>query len=275
LPLLRRFVEREPNRILLVEDRDRAPGASGRLGACGNFGRLLQHSDADYVLLSDQDDVWLPGRISKPLARIKAVEQDLGADTPVLAHTDLVVADENLRTIARSFWSYRHLDPYRGIRLNQLLVQNVVTGCASMMNRALARLASPIPALGVPMHDWWLALVASAFGRIEVIPEATVLYRQHPTNHVGATRHDWRYVARRAAEVLFGGAVAQRHHRSRRQVAAFLQRYALRLRNEYRTMARDFLQLKDVDFLRRRRLLLKHGFFGTSPLRNLAWLVMI
>ena len=46
-----------------------------------------------------------------PLKRIRAIERELGRETPVLVHTDLVVVDENLRTLAPSFWSYSHLDP--------------------------------------------------------------------------------------------------------------------------------------------------------------------
>lgn len=37
------------------------------------------------------------------------------------------------------------------------------------------------------MHDWWMALAASCFGRIEFISEPTILYRQHGNNVVGAT----------------------------------------------------------------------------------------
>ena len=39
------------------------------------------------------------------------------------------------------------------------------------------------------MHDWWLALVASAFGKISYIESALVLYRQHDNNAVGAKQY--------------------------------------------------------------------------------------
>ena len=107
--------------------------AGGRLFGVGflpGFG-LLEYADADYVVLCDQDDVWLPGRLALPIERIKTIERQRGTHTPVLAHTDLVVADEDLRTVAPSFWSYSNLRPQRGQELNRLLVQNVVTGCAT------------------------------------------------------------------------------------------------------------------------------------------------
>ena len=222
-----------------------------RLGACGSFARLLEHSDADYVVLCDQDDVWLPGHISQPLARIAAIERELGTDTPVLAHTDLVVVDENLHTIAPSFWAYSNLDPSRGSSLNRLLVQNVVTGCATIINRALARRACPIPKTA-PMHDWWLALVASAFGRIEAVAEPTVLYRQHANNRLGATCYDWRYLARHAWEVFLRGDAAEYFCRTERQAAAFLQRFGEDLAPRHRATVNAYVGLKNAGFLDRR-----------------------
>ena len=268
LSLVRQFVARQPGRIVLLDD------GGPRLGACGSFGRLLEHSDADYVVLCDQDDVWLPGRISKPLERIQAVERELGAGTPVLAHTDLVVVDENLRTIAPSFWSYSNIDPYRGSGLNRLLVQNVVTGCATVLNRALARLASPIPK-GAPMHDWWLALVAAAFGRIEAVSEPTVLYRQHSDNRLGATCYDWQYVFHRAWEMFGWGAVAKSIYQTQRQAIALRRRFARSLPPRHRAAVIAYVRLRNTGFLNRRLQLLKYGFLKTGRLRNLAWLMMI
>jgi glycosyltransferase involved in cell wall biosynthesis len=246
-----------------------------RLGVCANFGQLIEHSDADYVAFCDQDDVWLPGHISTPLERIKAVEQDLGADMPVLAHTDLVVVDENLQTIAPSFWSYLNIDPYQGSKLNRLLIQNVVTGSAMMINRALVRWACPIPRTGVPMHDWWLALIASAFGRIETIPTKTVLYRQHSGNHVGAKHYDWQYISQLALKAVYHHWVATCLRRSQLQAEVILQRYAASLSPTNWRMLSDLVNLSRTGFLERRLLLMKHGLFGMGRLRNLGWLIMI
>jgi len=266
--VVQRFVARQPRRIMLVDD------GSGRLGACQSFGRLLERAEADYVVFCDQDDVWLPGHISTPMARLQAAEEQWGTGTPLLAHTDLVVVDEGLRTIAPSFWSYSNLNPYDGGGLNRLLTQNVVTGSATMINRALARLASPIPP-GAVMHDWWLALVASAFGRIEALSEKTVLYRQHANNCLGATRYGSRYVLRRVKEVLCRGATTRCFRRAQRQAVALLQRFAPDLEPRQQAAINTFVNLKSASFFDRRLLLLKHGFLGTGRLRNLGWLMMI
>jgi hypothetical protein len=247
---------------------------TSRLGARGSFSRLLENSDADYVALCDQDDLWLPGHITKPLARIQATEQTLGKNTPVLAHTDLTVADGSLQTIAPSFWRYSRLDPYRGRFLNRLLIQNVVTGCVMMMNRALIRKACPIPSVA-PMHDWWIALVAAAFGRIEVLPESTILYRQHGGNHIGATHYNWRYVIRRAKFMLCHDFIAEHLGQTQQQAAAFVERYDADLQPEQRESLQVFLNLRKFGFFQRRFQMLRHGFLRSGILSNLGWLLLI
>jgi hypothetical protein len=71
--------------------------------------------------------------------------------------------------------------------LRQLAMQNNVTGCTMLLNKALYQIARPIPH-DAPMHDWWIALVAAAFGKISFIARPTVLYRQHGKNSVGITK---------------------------------------------------------------------------------------
>jgi glycosyltransferase involved in cell wall biosynthesis len=266
--LLRQMALRHPNRIFLLED------SKPRLGACGSFGRLLEYSDADYLVLCDQDDVWLPGRISQPLERIQTIERQCGRETPVLVHTDLVVVDEDLHTIAPSFWRYSNLNPTRGGRMNRLLVQNVVTGCATTINRALARAACPIPSVTL-MHDWWLALVASALGRVEAIPDKTVLYRQHPNNHLGATCYNWRYVLRRTVDVFCRGSVVKWRHTTQQQAEELQRRYSEILLPQHRAALSAYVELENVGFLNRRVQLLRYGFLKTGPLRNLGWILMI
>lgn len=266
--IVRRAARKHPGRVVLMEDDE------PNLGACGCFGRLLEQSDADYVVFCDQDDVWLPGRIARPIERIQSVEQRLGRDTPVLAHTDLVVVDEHLRKIAPSFWSYSKLDPLHCSGFNRLLVQNVVTGCATTINRALARRACPIPREAL-MHDWWLALVGSALGRVEAISDCTVLYRQHSHNKLGATRYDWRYVLQRAKEFFCRGTVDQWRRTTQQQAAEFLQRFASALMPADRLALEAYVGLGNAGFFERRKQLLKFGFLKTGSLRNIGWLMMI
>jgi hypothetical protein len=262
--LLDRYVRHSGRAMRRIQDDD------GRLGPCGNFARLLACSDADYVVLCDQDNVWLPGRISAPLARIQTLEQRLGRDAPILVHTDMAVADAALRPIAPSFWAYGGLDPASCTTLNRLLVQNVVAGCAATLNGALVRLARPIPQ-GALMHDWWLALVAAAFGTLDWLAQPTVIYRQHAGNAVGIRGMDWAYLRDKAAHCLGGDAMRGTDG----QAAALLGQFEQRLPPRQRDLLEAYAGLKRCGFWQRRRKIARYRFLGCGWLRNLAWLATV
>ncbi|MBU3951926.1 MAG: hypothetical protein KJ658_07270, partial [Proteobacteria bacterium] len=104
---------------------------------------------------------------------------------PVLVHSDAEVVDTHLNTVCPSFMAYQGICHNRVNPLNNLLVQNFVTGCTLMVNRKLLELAYPVPEAAL-MHDWWLALCAAVSGRIEFADRPLIRYRQHRNNQVGA-----------------------------------------------------------------------------------------
>ena len=168
-------------RIRLLED------GRGNQGAIGNFAMLMEaalEEGADYLFFADQDDFWLPEKLSTMLAAMKEMESREKSGTPLLVHCDLAVVDERLKVISESFANYSRLSPATA-DLGVLLCQNQVTGCACLINRRLLELACPVPS-EVLMHDWWLALLAAASGKIGFIPLPLVKYRQHGGNVLGA-----------------------------------------------------------------------------------------
>jgi rhamnosyltransferase len=161
-----------------------------RLGLVRNFGRLMEQAprlDERHFFFADQDDVWLPDKLERQLAAMRALEDGLGNDVPILVHTDLRVVDGELREIHASHTIYagvrRTCGEHRA--LPTILMHNCATGCASLINRPLLEIALPLPPAAV-LHDWWIAACAAAFGKIHYLPEPLVLYRQHAGNAVGA-----------------------------------------------------------------------------------------
>jgi glycosyltransferase involved in cell wall biosynthesis len=222
--ILRAWAARHPGRIALLED------SAGRQGVVGNFSRLLAAGDATWFMFCDQDDFWLPDKLSAFAGRMAALESRLGRDTPILIHSDLAVVDRDLASLAPSFWRRQRLDVRRGGRFRALLRRNVVTGCACMGNAALRRLAVPVPAEAL-MHDWWLALVAAAAGHVEVLDRATVLYRQHEANEIGSRPVGWpalpgAWLRHPHWELV---AIPRRLRRRQMQAVALQQRLATRM----------------------------------------------
>ncbi len=174
------YAARLPSKIRLVTDNE------GRLGASLNFGKLLEYADTEYIMFSDQDDVWLPNKIELTLNAMKAAEQ-LYPDKPVLIHTDLQVMDSELNTIANSMWIYQKLFPEAGDDLNRIMAQNVVTGCTVMINTKARVVSMPVPCEAI-MYDWWLALSVCRHGKIVYVSIPSILYRQHSDNQLGAQK---------------------------------------------------------------------------------------
>jgi len=158
-----------------------------RLGARGNFAQLLEiarQKGADYCALSDQDDIWLPSKLAEQLKQMNLLEQKF-PHCPILLHTDLEVVNQNLDSIHPSFMHYQKIRHENSNPLNVLLCQNFVTGSTTMINQPLMDMALPIPQEAL-MHDWWLALCAAAFGKLEYYSQSLVKYRQHENNAIGA-----------------------------------------------------------------------------------------
>ena len=161
--------------------------AAGNLGAPASFGALLSHAlncGERYVFLSDQDDVWLPDKAARMLFVATEYESCLGPDVPLLVHSDLRVVSSDLDVIHPSYFQFQRINPQTDAQLPRLAIRNAVTGCATLVNRALLECALPFPR--VAMHDWWLAQCAALFGQIALIEQATILYRQHRGNLLGA-----------------------------------------------------------------------------------------
>jgi len=160
-------------RIGLIEGPGRGPAP--------NFLRLIRSADPDsaFAALSDQDDVWLPGKLARATAALAAVPGDL----PAIHCGRTILCDARLRPVGMS--PLFRLPP----SFRNALVQNVAGGNTMVLNRAALRLAQAAAAEAgeVVMHDWWLyQIVSGAGGLVLYDAEPMVLYRQHGNNVIGA-----------------------------------------------------------------------------------------
>ena len=160
------------------------PPLTHRLGSIRNFERLLTVSKSNYVLLSDQDDIWHSDKAKNLISSIRILEKHYGNNIPLLAFSDLQVVDSSGHVISSSFFRYQHLNPFNSDWCS-ISLQNIVPCCSCVLNKKCIQLSLPFPD-EVVMHDWWLALVASFSGKIIYCQRSTANYRQHANNVVGA-----------------------------------------------------------------------------------------
>ena len=96
------------------------------------------------------------------------------------------------------------------------------------MNRPLLEKSLPIPSQAL-VHDWWIALVASVFGKIRYISDSPILYRQHSANQIGATGFGFDYWYDRIHEWLINSNSGGHTLDAIRQIDYFYSRYGVQL----------------------------------------------
>ena len=234
--------------------------ANEPLGAKANFARLIrQRSDARYAMFCDQDDVWDTNKIELTMREMQRLEKQHGSEVPLLVFTDMRVVDSNQKQIDASFEAYSRLDPSR-VEFNQLLAQSVAAGCTMMANQPLLVLFNETENLEmVIMHDWWLSLIASAFGFIGHVDEATSSYRQHDSNAIGASK----YSLKRAVRSI--GNMTQRIQKTITQAQLFERIYGSKLDSESLRLLKKYISIVNTAnpakrlFLLNRSGALKYG----------------
>jgi glycosyltransferase involved in cell wall biosynthesis len=182
---IEKFIKLYPGKIIRLNDK------KGRLGATLSFAELLGHSNADYMMFCDQDDVWLPDKISVTLNKMLELEKQ-NPGLPLLVFTDLSTTDDSLHITSPSFMASQKFFPEIIHSPTKLLALNIVTGCTIMINKLSRDFILPIPSSNIG-HDQWMAVNLAHFGKIDFIPEPTMLYRQHGNNSVGSNRIGGRY----------------------------------------------------------------------------------
>lgn len=149
---------------------------SQNLGLLKTFSRAIELSHGEYVALCDQDDIWLPHKI-------ETIINHIGDN--LLIHSDAKLIDKEDHVIGNSHFAYaKRKDKNTFI---DYLISNNVTGCTCLFSKKLKELALPFPEYFYS-HDHYLGLVASFYGKIKLLDEPLILYRQHGANAIGAKR---------------------------------------------------------------------------------------
>lgn len=138
----------------------------GNLGPSKNFEFALQQANGEYIAFSDQDDIWLPGKIEK----LYSVISD-----KLLVYSDSELIREDGKPLHKYLSQLRKM--YSGDETYGFIFSNVVWGHTMMINKKLLTEVLPIPP-DTP-HDIWFAFKAASVSGIKFLPASLALYRQH------------------------------------------------------------------------------------------------
>ncbi len=262
--IIREYALRYPGMVIPVHDR------LGSLGCIRNFMALLQFARSEYYMFCDQDDIWMPDKVKKTLAAMKDAEKACPQGSvengrcrvPICVHTDLAVIDEQGNTIHPSFVRKLGLNA-EGAGFAGMIYSNVVTGCTMMINQAMKDRLRDVPQ-SCMMHDQWIGLLAEGLGKRVFLPEATILYRQHGDNVMGAKG---RSAADKLGKILNIGGYLAGIERTRtlreknfRQLQELYRLHGKSLKPEAKKAAENLLTIGTLGRRERDRVLREGGY---------------
>ena len=151
------------------------------VGAAYSFCELMRIARSrvdsfDFYAFSDQDDIWLPEKLSEACRKIKELPQD----KPALYFSNLYITREE---ICQKDMMYERNLP---INKSHLLVENFASGCTVLFNSLTLLTFLDHPINNLQMHDLRLIHMCMLLGNIVYDSNSYIYYRQHSGNAIGA-----------------------------------------------------------------------------------------
>ena len=149
-------------------------------GFCQNFLNIINDPKikADFYFLCDQDDVWMPHKLSqtlKKLSKLNPLKPKLycARTTYVSSDAKRILGQSDLFLKPPSF--------------KNALIQSIAGGNTMAFNNHLKKIAQKYPEVNVVSHDWWLYILNELVGGQTLYDfNSTIWYRQHSRSLIGA-----------------------------------------------------------------------------------------
>lgn len=257
--IIKKYMKLYPDKICLFEN------ATDNSGAKCNFDNVMRQThNFNYYMFSDQDDIWMPEKMSVMINEIQIFEMKFGEDCPLLVYSDLEVVNSKAELIFPSFVkSSGYSLPTKNI-IQQFLLYNCIPGCAMLFNASLREQVISIPSAAY-MHDWWLALAAACFGKIIQINIPLMKYRQHSANSIGMI--EYQSNKERLAKYASGSKLRKAIENNREmkklrreQTEKFLEIYDNKLDKEQRMLVIKYIEALSIRSIKSIIWALNHGF---------------
>lgn len=167
-----------------------------------NFENAIKAATGDYIFLSDQDDIWLPDKVS--------VMSKYLNDFDVVV-SDCLVVDSDGSIIYESFQDF--IKAGKGFIRN--FIKNGYLGCCIAFRKKMVKYYLPFPK-NIAMHDIWIGLITELVADVIFIPDKLILYRRHEgtlTSH--GLKSSYSYIYRIWYRMVFAILVFRRYLRIR------------------------------------------------------------
>jgi glycosyltransferase involved in cell wall biosynthesis len=178
LEILNKFANTSPFQVRIFKNNQQP------LGSTKNFEKAISLCSGEIIVLSDQDDVWMPNKI---YMLKRAIDGGAG-----LVFSDATLVNANLEPLGYSLFESLNLNNTEKKLINSgnlaqvLLRHNVITGATLAFSRRHLELIMPIPKNWV--HDAWLGFLVACVDNAHIIDSPLIAYRQHSNNQIGALK---------------------------------------------------------------------------------------
>lgn len=173
LTIISDYIDRYPDLIILIKGNN--------IGWRKSFFELAEYAaqnlrDYYYFAFADQDDIWMPDKLSRAVDCIKCHDSGIALYCSNFHYYENGInhglgRDESLTPSAK-----------------KCLIRNLGLGCSEVMNRNLLLAFTKERPKMEMAHDEWAYLVANLCGHMFLDKESRILYRQHSGNQVGIRR---------------------------------------------------------------------------------------
>ena len=221
--------QKKDNRIKLLKDN------KGNLGIVKNFEELLKNSESEFIMFSDQDDIWIENKLDMYLKMIEKIK-----NKGFMIHSDAILFDENKSNILKdTFISKKAIN--KG--LENVFFNYFVQGATILISKEIKNFILPFPK-EVYLHDRYIHLISELFFERIFVNKALIYYRQHGDNQIGAKNTIRELLSKRYFD-----------ERDRQLIKIIYNKYGSLLTDDKKKLIEEYFKITDIEKNRFNRFL--------------------
>ena len=211
---------KKDKRIKILKDN------KGNLGIVRNFEELLKSSESEFIMFSDQDDIWVENKLDVYLKMIEKIK-----NKGFMIHSDAILFDKNKSNILKdTFISKKAIN--KG--LENVFFNYFVQGATILISKEIKNFILPFPK-EVYLHDRYIHLISELFFERIFVNKALIYYRQHGDNQIGAKNTIRELLSKRYFD-----------ERDRQLIKIIYNKYGSLLTEDKKKLIEEYFKITDI-----------------------------
>ena len=211
---------KKDKRIKILKDN------KGNLGIVRNFEELLKNSESEFIMFSDQDDIWVENKLDMYLKMIEKIK-----NKGFMIHSDAILFDKNKSNILKdTFISKKAIN--KG--LENVFFNYFVQGATILISKEIKNFILPFPK-EVYLHDRYIHLISELFFERIFVNKALIYYRQHGDNQIGAKNTIRELLSKRYFD-----------ERDRQLIKIIYNKYGSLLTEDKKKLIEEYFKITDI-----------------------------